>query len=149
MLPLKDTLIAFMDDVGGIIEVPVAILIVIVMFFIAYFVIRLILKSRAVYFSILRMLGMAKRSMRRILDVEMLLVGNIAYGMFLIFIGLVKKEYIDIPYVFELVEYMDTADYVILYAIILIMAYLISGKFAKSMFKKTAMGTYREEGRMW
>lgn len=149
MLPLKDTLIAFADDIGGIIEVPVAILIIIVMFFIAYFVIRLILKSRAVYFGILRMLGMAKKSMRQILDVEMLLVGNIAYGIFLVFIALVKKEIIDIPYVFELVEYMGASDYAALYGIILVMAYLISGKFAKNMFRRTAMGTYREEGRMW
>ncbi len=149
LLPLKDTLVAFSDDVSGIIEVPIAILIIIVMFFVAYFVIRLILKSRAVYFSILRMLGMAKRSMRRILDVEMLLVGNIAYGIFLVFIALIKNEIIDIPYVFELVKYMRTPDYVVLYGIILVMAYLISGKFAKSIFRKTAMGTYREEGRMW
>lgn len=40
---------------------------------------------------------------------------------------------------------MTVRDYVILYAILMFMAYLISGKFARSLFRKTAMGTFREE----
>ena len=40
---------------------------------------------------------------------------------------------------------MRLSDYVILYAVLIIMGYLISGKFSRNLFKKTAMGSYREE----
>ena len=42
---------------------------------------------------------------------------------------------------------MEVVDYVVLYVIILIMAYLISGKFAGHLFRKTAMTTFREGDR--
>ena len=44
-----------------------------------------------------------------------------------------------------MVAYIGAVDYVILYAVMIVMAYLISGKFARNLFKKTAMGAYREE----
>ncbi|MFR6258152.1 MAG: hypothetical protein ACLULK_05150, partial [Anaerovoracaceae bacterium] len=112
---------------------------------IAYFVIRLILKSRAGYFSILRMLGMAKKNIRRILDVELFTVINIAYILFLAAVILVNFNIVNVEYIKTLVEYMKVTDYIILYAVLIIMGYLISGKFARSLFKKTAMGSYREE----
>lgn len=143
-LPLKETLIQFMNDLGGIIKVPMAVILTLAVFLIAYFVIRLILKSRSVYFTILRMLGMARRNIRRIMDVEMLLVSNIAYGIFLVCVALVKEGYIKVQYIMDLIQYLRVVDYVALYLIILLMAYLISGKFVRSLFKKTAMGTYRE-----
>lgn len=78
------------DDVVSIIQVPIAVLIIIALFFIAYFVIRLILRSRVSYFSILRMLGLARKNIRRILDVEMFTVINIAYMIFLAVVVLVN-----------------------------------------------------------
>lgn len=144
-LPLKDTLINYFDDLTSIVKVPMAVLLIVALFFIAYFVIRLILKSRSVYFSILRMLGMAKSNIRRILDVEMILIVNIAYMIFLAFVAVVKTGIVNITYMTNLIEYMSGFDYVILYIVMLLMSYLISGKFARSLFKKTAMGTYREE----
>lgn len=143
-LPLKETLIQYMSDIGGIIKVPMAVILTLAVFLIAYFVIRLILKSRSVYFTILRMLGMARRNIRRVMDVEMLLVSNIAYGIFLVCVALVKEGYIKVQYIMDLIQYLRVIDYVALYIIILLMAYLISGKFVRSLFKKTAMGTYRE-----
>ncbi len=144
-LPLKDTLINMFSDITSMIATPMAVIMMVALFFIAYFVIRLILKSRSTYFSILRMLGMAKKHIRRILDVEMLMTVNIAY---LIFIGcalMVHYGVIDVEYIRNLIEYMTVRDYVILYAILMFMAYLISGKFARNLFRKTAMGTFREE----
>ena len=62
-LPLKDTVIGIDQDILDIIQVPLTILLLIALLFIAYFVVRLILKSRTAYFSILRMLGLAKKSL--------------------------------------------------------------------------------------
>ena len=70
---------------------------------------------------------------------------NIAYMIFLAVVVLVNMGMIHVEYVRTLVEYLQVTDYVILYAILIVMGYLISGKFARSLFKKTAMGSFREE----
>lgn len=144
-LPLKDTLINLFNELTSIIKVPMTVILIVALFFIAYFVIRLILKSRSVYFSILRMLGLAKKNIRRILDVEMLLIVNIAYAVFLACVIAVNTQILNVEYITNLIAYMRVTDYIILYVVLLVMAYLISGKFAARLFKKTAMGTYREE----
>ena len=143
-LSLKDTLVNFSDGLGSIIKVPLAVILTIAIFFIAYFVIRLILRSRSVYFTILRMLGMAQKHMRRVLDVEMILIVNMAYLIFLGFIVLVKSGGARVSYIINLIQYMNITDYIVLYVVLMIMAYLISGKFSKHLFRKTAMNTFRE-----
>ena len=124
------------NDIVSMIQVPIAVVIVVALFFIAYFVIRLILRSRISYFSILRMLGMTKRNIRRILDVELFVVINIAYAIFIAVVALVNLDVINVEYIRTLVEYMRLSDYVILYAVLIIMGYLISGKFSRNLFKK-------------
>ncbi len=144
-LAMKDAMVNYVDSVVSIIQVPIAVIIIIALFFIAYFVIRLILRSRVSYFSILRMLGLARKNIRRILDVEMFTVINIAFAIFLAVVILVNTGIIHVEYIRTLVEYLKVTDYVILYVILILMGYLISGKFARSLFKKTAMGSFREE----
>lgn len=144
-LVLKDTLINMTDQLVSIIQVPMTVVLLIAVFFIAYFVIQLILRSRVSYFSILRMLGLEKRGIRRILDVELFTILNIAYALFLTLILLVNYDVLQVAYLKTLIEYMSVPDYAILYGVLLVMSYLISGKFARKLFKKTAMGSYREE----
>lgn len=144
-LALREAIVTYGNDIVSMIQVPIAVVIVVALFFIAYFVIRLILRSRISYFSILRMLGMTKRNIRRILDVELFVVINIAYAIFIAVVALVNLDVINVEYIRTLVEYMRLSDYVILYAVLIVMGYLISGKFSRNLFKKTAMGSYREE----
>ena len=147
-LPLKDMLVNGADGITEIIQVPIAVIIVVALFFIAYFVIRLILKSRAGYFSILRMLGLARKNIRRIMDIEMVTVTNIAYLIFLGLVVMVKEHVVHgryVNYIDTMIEYMNISDYVVLYIVLIVMALLISGKFARSLFKKTALGSFREE----
>ena len=120
-------------------------LIIAAIFCIAYIVCGLILRSRSSYFSILRMLGLAKRQIQRILDVEILLVVNIAFAIFLIVILLVSRGTIDIEYMRTLVEYLQVRDYIILYLMTSVMALLISSWYSRRLFRKTAMGSFREE----
>ena len=64
-LVLKDHIYNFLDEeLVGIIQTPLAVVLCLAVFFIAYFVVRLILKSRGVYFATLRMLGMGRRPAR-------------------------------------------------------------------------------------
>ncbi|MBQ0079541.1 MAG: ATP-binding cassette domain-containing protein [Eubacterium sp.] len=143
-LPIKDVLIQIISDVVAMLQLPIAIIVILGLFFIAYFVIRLILRSRTGYFSILRMLGMNMKAMRRITDVELLVVMTLAYGIFMAVAMLSTYGYIHVEQIVNLVKYMKPVHYGILYGVLLIMSYLISGKFSRSLFKKSAMGTYRE-----
>jgi hypothetical protein len=82
------------------------------------------------------------------MDVELITVATIAYAIFIGFSILVKSHVITaefMSYILNLIEYMQIQDYVLLYIIIVVMSFLISGKFARSLFKKTALGTFREE----
>lgn len=144
-LALKDTLVGMDTEMMSIIQVPMAVFLVIAVFFIAYFVIQLILRSRASYFSILRMLGLARKSIRRILDIELFTIMNIAYGLFLAAVLLVYCDIVQVEALKTLLEYMRITDYILLYAVLVAMSWLISGKFAGKLFRKTAMGSYREE----
>lgn len=144
-LPLKNTVISEDEDIISMLEVPISIMIILAIFCITYIVAGLILRSRSTYFSILRMLGLAKKNIRYILDVEVLLVANIAYVIFLIVIRLVSRGVIDIEYLRNLIQFLQPRDYILLYVLIGVMALLISGWFSRRLFKKTAMGSFREE----
>lgn len=144
VLPLRDVLVQIISDVVGLIQLPISIIVVLALFFIAYFVIRLILRSRTGYFSILRMLGMNGKAMRRITDIELLVVMTLAFGLFMAVAMMSKYGVINVEYINNLIKYMTPVHYGILYAILLVMSYLISGKFTKSLFRNSAMGTYKE-----
>ncbi len=145
VLPLKDVLIPIISDVMQMIQLPVAIVIVIALFFISYFVIRLIMRSRTGYFGILRMLGMDKRSVKRMVDIELITVMTIAFLLFLAVAAAATFGYIHVEYIRQLIRFMTPAGYGVLYVIMLIMSILLSGKFTAGIFKDSVMDTYREE----
>lgn len=146
VLVLKDHIYNFISgDLVSAIQLPVAVMVSIAVFFIAYFVVRIILKSRGIYFATLRMIGMDKRSAHRIMRVELILVSMISYALFLLFIYLNKLGILHSDRLTEYLTYLTLRDYVILAAILLAMAMLISARFMKSIFSSSAMSTYREE----
>ena len=63
----------------------------IILFYIAYAVIRLIMRSRNSYYSTLRILGATKSNTDSILRVELLMMMVIAYGVDIAFVLLVKR----------------------------------------------------------
>ena len=146
VLVLRDHIYNFLnEDLLSVIQLPVAVILCIAVFFIAYFVIRLILKSRGVYFATVRMLGMGKKPARRIMRIELMIDCAIAYAIFMIFVFLSREGVIMIPQLADHIMYLTPVDFVILAVILLVMAVLISGRFMRTIFKSSAMGTYREE----
>lgn len=133
------------EEIFAIFRVVIVAIVIVGLFFISYFIIKLILKSRNIYFSTIRILGASKKISRQLLNMEMLVVVNIAYVVFLILVLLVRNEVINIKYIYDLIEYLKIYDYFIVYLILIIMSLLISHKFANKMFKSSVMLTYREE----
>ena len=77
--------------------------------------------------------------------VELILVCMIAYALFGLFIYLNHIGVINSAQLMDHLNYLTARDYVILAGILLVMAVLISGRFMRTIFKSSAMGTYREE----
>lgn len=74
-----------------IIKVVVTIVLIIVLFFISYLIIKIILKSRNIYYTTLRMLGATYKNVRRILDIELFINSTLSYMILLLFIYLFGK----------------------------------------------------------
>ncbi len=145
---IKEALVNPIDQIYQFVQIFSVVLIVILivgLFFISYFIIKLILKSRNIYFSTIRILGSSKKVAKRLLDIELLTVINIAYFIFLTLVILVKTDTINFQYIKNLSQYLKIIDYVVVYMFLVIMSWFISNRFARKLFKKSAMNTYREE----
>lgn len=123
----------------------VTIILVIVLFFICYFVTKLILKSRNVYFSTLRMLGASLSTCKSLLIIELLSISNISYFSTLLLVYLNYKKIISVDFINVIINYLSLRDYILLYFILVIMSYIVSLKFSKKLFKNSAITTLNEE----
>ncbi len=118
-LKIKDTLVN--DGLGEfvrVIKTVVTIILVITLFFISYFIIKIILKSRNSYYSIIRMLGGTKSVTRDLLLIELFVVANIAFFLFMLLIYLDFIGITTIDVVKDVYEYLTINDYILLYLII-------------------------------
>ncbi len=119
--------------------------ILLVLFFITYFIVKLILKSRNTYFSTIRMLGATKGNCSSLLKVELFTVFNIAFFLWLAVLGLVKSGAVRVSALQNLIGYLSAGDLVLLYAVLCLMSILLAARYARQLFKKTAMNAYKEE----
>ena len=63
----------------------------------------------------------------------------------MIVICLINKDIIVSSDLKDLLRFMSVKDYVLIYLLVFLMTYLISVRFAKYLFKQSAMKTYSEE----
>ena len=118
---------------------------IIALFFISYFIIRIVLKSRNAYYTTLRTLGASRKISRQLLDIELFLTATMAYALFMAVMALVYAHVITQTFVVDLAGYLTPGNYVAIYIIIIAMSYMISHRFARKLFRDSVMNTYREE----
>ncbi len=128
-----------------IIKVIVTIILIIVLFFISYLIIKVILKSRNIYYTTLRMLGATYKDVKRILEIELFVNSTIAYLCLIIFIYLTNINVINAVYIARLSSYLTLREYALMYIVVTVMSRLISMNFARKLFKNTAIHTYNED----
>lgn len=147
-LYLKDTLVnpnENLDIIANIFVIALIIVLIIFVFFVTYFIVKLILKSRNVYFSTLRILGATKKTIKELIDIELFNIATLSYLVVLIFILLSKFDILKIEEVKVLSNHLKISDYLIIYISLIVISKLLSVRFSKSMFKKSAMKTIKEE----
>ena len=117
----------------------------VVLFFIAYAVIRLIMRSRNSYYSTLRILGATKRNTDNILRVELVLMMAISYGLVAGASILARRGIIPAASLSKQLSFLNPLNYLILLAALLLMSLLIANRYSRKIFSKSAMKSYREE----
>lgn len=148
VLKIKDTAsesMASMLAVLKIFRLIVTVVLFIVLFFISYFVIRLIQKSKNIYYATVRILGGSKKVIKSLIRIELFTVFNLTYFIIIALAILVKQNYITFDYINNLTSYLDIKDYILIYIILFIMSFLISARYSRKLFKSSAMKAYREE----
>ena len=133
------------SQIVKIFKVVVTIFVIIVVFFISYLIISIILKSRNIYYTTLRMLGATSKSTRKILNIELFINSTLSYLMVLTFGYLVKQDFIKIEFIANLIKYIPLNECILMYLILFVVTQLIARKFAKKIFKSSAMNRYNEE----
>ena len=145
---MRDVLVNELETIMGVLQIFRTIVFIIssiALFFISYFIIKLILKSRNIYYSTIRILGASKSDASSILRIELLLDLNIAFWGFIAFILLVNFGIVNSSYISEIIKYFKLFDYLIIYIILNVISLLISNRYANKLFKSSVMNTYREE----
>lgn len=123
----------------------IAIILVVALFFISYFVTKVILKSRKIYFSTVRMLGSTKRVCKHLLTIELIVISNIAYLIFISSLILTKLDVIKLGVFKMIINYFEIKEVVFLYILINLMTFIISVKYSSKIFKKSVMSTLKED----
>lgn len=144
---VKDMLInesATMTYIYNIINLVLMIIILVAMFFISYLIIKLILKSRKNYYTIIRILGGSKKNCKSILKIELYTILNIAFIIIIFLVYMITSGMIDISLRSSL-KLLNIKDYVLIYILIFALTYLISVRFGRFIFKESAIKTYNEE----
>jgi hypothetical protein len=152
-LALKDALTDEMEGDSGTISLMTyarLALEFIILFFIAYGVIRLIMRSRNSYYSTLRILGATKGNTDTILRVELIVMMLIAYGVDILFVVLVRKGILqnlvhsELKGIVRMLYFLTPLDYAVLGAVLLLMSLLIANRYSRRIFTRSAMKAFRE-----
>ncbi len=129
----------------NIVKTIVIIILVAILFVITYFVTKVILKSRNTYFSTIRMLGSTKKVCKNLLSIELIIISNIAYILFLTSLLMYRFNIYKLKPIKIISTYISNKELLIIYIIISLMSYFISLKFARNIFKKSAISTMKED----
>ena len=122
----------------------VTVVLIVVLFFISYFVIKIIYKSRISYYATIRTLGGTKNICTSILRNELITISSLVYSLFMIFIIFVKKEIIKFAYLKEIVKYIGFMNFLMIYIILIIMSIFFANRYGKKMFKNSIIKNYGE-----
>ena len=113
------------------------------LFLVSYFIIRLIMRSRNTYFSTVRILGGTASECRSLIVIELLAVLNLAYAALLGVLYAAEKGYFSSYVTDTILTYLTFRDYVILYFVMLAVCLWIALRYSRQLFKGSAMNTLK------
>ncbi len=118
--------------------------VVLALLMICYFVIWIIMRSRNIYYTTVRILGGGKYLVNNLIIIELFVVANLAFAGMLGALQLAKERLINVEFLISLIENLTTTDYLIIYVFLVLISLFIGNRIAVKLFKDSAMKTYRE-----
>jgi len=146
-LRIKDTLFNFYGGyniVETIFNTILFAFVIIMLFFISYFVIWLVLRSRQAYYAVVRILGGSKGVVNELVAIELFTVYCIAFAVVAVLVMAINLDLIKYGGANASIQYISGIDYAILFGIVTVMVLWIAHRVSKSLFVKSAAQTYRE-----
>lgn len=119
--------------------------IIIALFFVSYFVITLVLKSKTTYYAVVRILGGNIKLNKQLINLELFNSMSIAFIITLILSLLCHNRVIDIKQLNDVIRFLKPIHYVIVYVVMIIFLLLLSHKYSKKIFKDSMITTYNGE----
>lgn len=144
---VRDTLRSYDSGVGEMLSLArgfALVLLIVALFFISYFVIKLALSSRASYYTTLRTLGASRRTVTELLVIELLFAATVSFAVFALFAALTYTGVIPLPYIRVLISYLKPWHYVALYAVCFILALLLGLRYSRKLFRGTVAKAGKE-----
>ena len=150
-LAMKDAIV----DSGGnqiitIIATLLSVGLIVVSFFISYFVITIIMKSKNIYFGTIRMLGANSKVAKQLLSIELFVLSTTAYALVLLValghvFGIYDVTTLNSNFLTNIVQYISPIDFVVMYIITAFMSLAIAGRYSRKLFGLTAVNSIKEE----
>ncbi len=136
----------FKKEVEGIkiAKLTLTIILVFTLFFISYFIIKIILKSRNTYYTTLRVLGAKHKEIKKIVYTELFINYSLAYVSVVFVMQLIKSQILYVPYFTKLISCLNITEYLLIYAIIFLMTKLLTRRFTRIVFKDPLISSYNE-----
>lgn len=147
-LVVSDTKIQYLDGFEPVYDILIMLLMIsgfVVLFFITYFIVKLILKSRNIYFSTIRMLGATRKNCSNLLKIELFVIFHLAFVVSVMTALLLKQKILSGSIISSMMSYLGAGDLILLYGILCVMSILLAARYGKQLFAKSAMNTYKEE----
>ncbi len=146
VLIIRDTL--YNDGEGAILQLLNKIIIfgvALVLLVISYFVIRIILKSRNVYYSTIRMLGANVGVSRGLLIIDIMVCAIIGYFLVIGAIKLLSIWFGSVYILSTIAQFMTIPQYALVFAIVVLISLIISVRYSSKLFKRSTIQTIKEE----
>ena len=147
-LNIKDSLFDNMSglrEMLNIFKLVVGVVLLLGLFFISYFVIKVILKSRNSYYATLRTLGATKKVSIDILMSELLFIASIAYVLLITLFELINNDIIKQETIKGMLKFVGLGDYIFIYIILLAMTILITLRYSRKIFNTSVIKVYGEK----
>lgn len=132
------------NEIFNIFKFVITMVLLLGLFIISYFVIKIILKSRNSYFATIRTLGAKKSVCRTLLLFELYINSTLAYLSFLLFVNLINNNILEFDMLQKLLSFVTINNYIVIYFLIIFMASLITLRYSRKIFKDSIIKIYRE-----
>lgn len=119
--------------------------IIIALFFVSYFVITLVLKSKTTYYAVVRILGGNIKLNKQLIKLELFNSMTLAFIITILLSVLSYNKVINIVQLTNAIRFLKPIHFIIIYVVMFIFSLLLSHKYSKKIFKDSMITTYNRE----